>query len=152
MSTLHEDPCTFIIISRWILLRIEYVSAKVVEMIWKNMVEPEMPQMIQYGTCAMHAGLIRLHTRRMCNTYCISATTMVSWTRLVVTLYLHCYSCSEVQVIVIWRKIELKKHFTILYSDCIYKEPVELVSSPSLRHGQGDRFCSLLESGLCTEM
>ena len=31
---------------------------------WKNMMEPERPQMtIQYGACALHAGLPRLHSR-----------------------------------------------------------------------------------------
>jgi hypothetical protein len=34
------------------------------------------------------------HTRRMCNTYCYSAVTIVTWGRLSVTLYLHCLSCS----------------------------------------------------------
>jgi hypothetical protein len=35
-----------------------------------------------------------MHTHRpICNTYCFSTTTMVSWTRLNVTLCLHCLSC-----------------------------------------------------------
>jgi len=32
-------------------------------MMWKNMVEPDRPQMtIQYGTCALQAGYVRLQT------------------------------------------------------------------------------------------
>jgi hypothetical protein len=34
------------------------------------------------------------HTRiEMCNTYCFSTATVVSWTRFSVTLYVHCLSC-----------------------------------------------------------
>ena len=69
----------------------------------------------QYGG-AFHAGLIRLHahrhkptplqphtrthsrahTQRTCNTYCFSTATMVSRTRLSVTLYVHHLSCSKI--------------------------------------------------------
>jgi hypothetical protein len=31
--------------------------------------------------------------RPICNTYCVSTATMVSWTRLIVTSYVHCLSC-----------------------------------------------------------
>jgi hypothetical protein len=31
--------------------------------------------------------------RPICNTYCFSTATIVSWTRLIVTLYVHCLSC-----------------------------------------------------------
>ena len=56
----------------------------------------------------MHAGLVTLHARtgpRACarkhtlthieisNPCCFSTATMVSWTRLIVTLYVHCLSC-----------------------------------------------------------
>ena len=42
----------------------------------------------------------RTHTqacthRHICNTYCFSIASMVSWTRLSVTLYVHCLSCFE---------------------------------------------------------
>jgi hypothetical protein len=72
----------------------------------------------QYGACALHAVLVRLyackhtpaplhpnshtknvhartpkHTLKICNIYCCSTTTMVTWTRLSVTLYVHCLSC-----------------------------------------------------------
>jgi hypothetical protein len=33
------------------------------------------------------------HTLRICNTYCCSTATMVMWTRLNITLYVHCLSC-----------------------------------------------------------
>ena len=35
------------------------------------------------------------HTLRICNTYCFSTVTMVSRTRLIVTLYVHCLSSSH---------------------------------------------------------
>jgi hypothetical protein len=45
----------------------------------------------QYGTCALHAGQLRLrHTLIICNSHCSSAITMVAWTRLNVTLNVHC--------------------------------------------------------------
>ena len=34
-------------------------------------------------------------TLRICNTYCFSTVTMVAHTRLSVTLYVHCRSCSK---------------------------------------------------------
>jgi hypothetical protein len=66
-GTLHEDLCTYMIISRWIL-PIKSVSDKqsknrfnifsqnhvVYEVIWKDMVEMDRPQMtIQYRQCAL---------------------------------------------------------------------------------------------------
>jgi len=64
MSTLNEDVCAFMIISRRILLRMRYVSDKsrgdnqdivcstpppeiraVCEIMWRNMIEPDRPQM-----------------------------------------------------------------------------------------------------------
>ena len=33
------------------------------------------------------------HTLKICNTYCLSTTTMVAWERLNVRLYVHCLSC-----------------------------------------------------------
>jgi hypothetical protein len=33
------------------------------------------------------------HTLRLCNTHCFSTATPVAWTRLNVTLYVHCLSC-----------------------------------------------------------
>ena len=66
MGTLHEDMCTFVTISRLILLRIRNVSDKsctenqnihfvysnffsenhaIYEIMWKNMVVPERPQL-----------------------------------------------------------------------------------------------------------
>jgi hypothetical protein len=84
VGTLHEDLCTFMIIPRWILLRIKSVSDRscrgnqnthiminnfffenrvVYEIMWKNIVQPDRPQMTtQYGTCALHAGQLRLQT------------------------------------------------------------------------------------------
>ena len=124
-------------ISRWILLTIRNVSNKnckenqnthfmfsnflsenrsVYEIMSKNVVEPERPQIIRRMPCCMldeygytrastsprqrthtHArthprARARAHTQ-ICNTYCFSTATMVSWTRLSVTVYAHCLSC-----------------------------------------------------------
>jgi hypothetical protein len=113
--TLHEDLCTFIIISHWILLRMRNVSDEscrdnenthfvfkkiffsenraVYEIMWKNMVQPDSPQMaVQYGECVLHAGYLGLQTHRLYNPYCFSTTTKVTRTLLNVTLYLNCLS------------------------------------------------------------
>ena len=49
----------------------------------------------QYGTCALHAGYLRLqiHTIRLCNTHWFSTATLVAGKHLNVTLYLNCLSC-----------------------------------------------------------
>jgi hypothetical protein len=53
------------------------------------MAEPYTPQMsLAYDARALHAGEVRLQSLAMCYiTYCFSATTMVTRTRLSVTLY-----------------------------------------------------------------
>jgi hypothetical protein len=78
-GTLHEDLCTFMIISRLILLRMRNVTDKsyredqnthfifktysfsenraVYDIMWKNMAQSDRPQMIiYYGACALRAG------------------------------------------------------------------------------------------------
>jgi hypothetical protein len=77
-GTLWAGRYTFLIISRSVLLRIKTVWEKgcrenqntpfmfsnffsknrvVCEVMWKNTVEPDRPQMaIKYGACALHAG------------------------------------------------------------------------------------------------
>jgi hypothetical protein len=77
-DTLHKDVFTFLTISRWIILRMWNISNKscrenqnihfifsnffpenraVCEIMWKNVVEPERPQLTtQYGGCALNAG------------------------------------------------------------------------------------------------
>jgi hypothetical protein len=79
-----RDLCTFMIVSRWILLRLRNVSDKrcrenqnthfmfknafpedraVYEIIWKYMVDPDRPQMIiQHGACLCRARYLRLET------------------------------------------------------------------------------------------
>ena len=81
----------------------------------KHFLETEGPQMTsQCGTYPLRAELARLNVcactrprarvpprthepacarRPICNTYCFSTATAVSWTRLIVTLYVHCLSC-----------------------------------------------------------
>ena len=48
-------------------------------------------------------------THRMCNTYCFSTETIVSWRRLIVTLYLHCLCYDDMYILLVvneyWFKI-----------------------------------------------
>jgi len=60
----------------------------VYEIIWKNMVVPDRPQITMYNTA--HALCVldnedHRHTLRICNTYCFSTATIVTRTRLIVT-------------------------------------------------------------------
>ena len=80
-----RPPCTFLIISRSIILRPRNVSDKFVQKIkahilcsvtffpsenrtvyetmWKNIAQPDRPQKtIEYSACALHAGQILLQT------------------------------------------------------------------------------------------
>jgi hypothetical protein len=107
-GTLREDLCTFMIISLRILLRKRNildgsctgchsahfcsvtfpVNLVVNEIPWKNLVEPDRPQMTMYNTAL---GLCMLdnegyrHALRICNTYYFSTATIVTRTRLIVT-------------------------------------------------------------------
>ena len=67
------------------------------EIMWKNIVEPDRPQMTWYGACVLHVGYLRLHARThthtICNTDCSPTTTTDARTRPNVTLYVHCLSC-----------------------------------------------------------
>jgi len=58
---------------------------------YQNTVERGMP-LIKRGTFVFHAGYLRLqiHTLRLCNTHGSSTATMETWTRLSITLYVHC--------------------------------------------------------------
>jgi len=65
----------------------------------ENVAEPDRPQMaVQYCACALYAGQLRLqtthkNTHRTRNTYCFSTATVVTRTRLNITLYMRCLSC-----------------------------------------------------------
>jgi hypothetical protein len=73
----------------------------------KTVAEPERPQTIRRMriTCWISkATKAQKHVRAraptpthrpICNNYCFSTATIVSWTRLKVTLYVHCLSCSN---------------------------------------------------------
>ena len=87
MDTLYEDTYTFVVVSHRILIRMRNVSEKLVEkmkkkthffmfnnffsenravfeIVWKNMIQPDRPQMtVSYSACALHVGQLRLQTR-----------------------------------------------------------------------------------------
>ena len=106
-------------ISRWILLRTRNVSDKIVknirthtfygqqfvvffppkivfiyETMWKNIVESDRPQMkirrMRFACCVSQST--NSHSGCAIRTYCFSTTTMVTLTRLIVTLYVQCLS------------------------------------------------------------
>ena len=69
-------------------------SRKVYEIMWKNMVESNRPQMIMRPMRFACWITRTTDTLIIFNTYYFSTTTMVKRTRLNVTLYVHCLSCS----------------------------------------------------------
>jgi len=65
----------------------------VYEMMWKNTVEMDRPQMTIWRmriACWMPKGY--KHTLRVCNSYCFSTATTVARKHLNVTLYVQCLS------------------------------------------------------------
>jgi hypothetical protein len=97
--TLHEDLCTFTIISRWIILRVRNFSDKIIvkmkshnNFMSENLAFYEMWKVWckqtghrwQYNTAHAHCVLANVdyrHSFRLCNTYC-SSHTLVTWTYL----------------------------------------------------------------------
>jgi len=116
MGTLHEDLCTFMIISCWIILRIRNVSDKSFRQnqntrfmfnnffrkssyLWdnvENIVELEKPQITVWCTCISHWYLrLQTHTFKVCNTYFFSTATKVAQTCFNVMLHINCLTyCS----------------------------------------------------------
>ena len=64
----------------------------VYEIMWKNIVEPDRPQMT-VRRMRIACRIIVLYILRMCNTYCFATATTVTQTHLKVALYAHCLSC-----------------------------------------------------------
>ena len=101
--------CAFMIY-RWILLGMRSVLC--LEMMWKNMVEPDTLQVTVCGSCALHAGWRRppthppthTHTHTHTHTeYVIPADfpcAVVTRRRLI--LYVHCLSSIITRVFSIW--------------------------------------------------
>ena len=112
-SALDKDVCTFMIISLWILPKMKNVSVKrcrenqntrfmfnnflfpenhaICEIMWKSMVEPDRPDMNIIRRMHIACWITKAtNTHLEYNTYWFSTATVVSWTRLNVTLYLHC--------------------------------------------------------------
>jgi hypothetical protein len=114
-GTLHEDLCTFVIISRWILLRMGNISNKSCRenqnthfmfnnffrksfRLWDNVkkygtarqvTDDNITQRMRFACSITKAT----DTLTICNTYCFSTATMVMWTGLSITLYVHWLSC-----------------------------------------------------------
>ena len=73
-----------------IYIYIYILNHTVFKIMWKNSAREDKEDR---GTWAFHTGYQRLQTLRICNTYCLSTATMVTWTRLIVISYVHCLSC-----------------------------------------------------------
>jgi len=115
--TLHEDQCTFLIISRSFLLRMRNVSDKscrenqnihfMFNYIFFSKIVPLWDKVEKYCTvgqatddnmahahCMLYTqGHTHTHTLRICDTCCLSTATMVERKRLDITLYLCFLSC-----------------------------------------------------------
>jgi hypothetical protein len=111
MRTIHEAQYTFLIISRSVILRMNNISNKnqntyvnvqqlfskkcaVYEITWKNIVEPDRPQMTIWR---MRIGCWIPKTTNTHSEYVILIDfPRQQWlirTRLNITLYVHCLSC-----------------------------------------------------------
>jgi len=88
----------------------------VYEIRWKNILEQGRPQKTT-RRMRIACWIIRLqrHTLRICNNYCFSSTTMVERTRLTVTLYIYCLSCSLYGVFPSARQPGVFKAFLVLF-------------------------------------
>jgi hypothetical protein len=68
-----------------------FENRAVYEIMSKNMVEPERPpQMAIWRRVARWISSIQARAHKYVRLNCFSTTTMVSWTRLSATLYVHC--------------------------------------------------------------
>jgi len=63
------------------------------EIMWKNIVELDRPQVTIWRMRTACCITKATYTLTICNTYCFSTATIVARTRLDVTLYVHCLSC-----------------------------------------------------------
>jgi len=72
-----------------------FENRAICEIMWKDIVERSRPQMTMAHVCSMldTTGHKHTHSQRICYNYCLSSATMVAWTCLNVTLYIHCLSC-----------------------------------------------------------
>jgi hypothetical protein len=101
---------TYLIISRSVLLRIKIISDKSCReartkcSIFFSKFVPFMNRAghrWQNCACSLHAGYLMLKcTHRTCNTHCFTTATMVTRTRLNITLYLHDLSCKELRLLI----------------------------------------------------
>jgi hypothetical protein len=85
MGTLHEDLCTFMIISPWIVLRMRHVLEKIKTYILCSIIFFSENRVVCERMWKKH--------KMLC---CVSTSIMVMWTGHKVMLYVHCVSCYEV--------------------------------------------------------
>lgn len=70
------------------------------KIMWKYTVQPDTPQVEIYMAHMLYMPTTkaRTHISIIFNTYCFSTETMVAWTWLNIMLYIHCLSCSILQL------------------------------------------------------
>ena len=92
-KTCRENQNTHVVFSTFLENRAVYAK------MWKNIVERGRPRMTIRRMCiaCWIPKATNTHTRRLCNTQCFSASTMVARTRLSVTLRVR-YSITQISV------------------------------------------------------
>ena len=102
-ATLHESQYSFLIISRWFLLRIRDVLRPIFffrkschfDIKWKNTVEYGRSQMTlwrMWSDCGIIDGY--KHKLRSCSTRCCSTARMAGSSSVLCVSYLHCSKCA----------------------------------------------------------
>jgi hypothetical protein len=131
IRTLHEDLCTFMIISRSILLRMRNILEKSCRDNHNTyfMFNNFFPTVVLFMTCYEKNCYSRTghrckyailrptrftccitnarHTLRIWNTFCFSTVTIVRPTHQIVTLYVHCPSCSTFLLFIVFWLVRL---------------------------------------------
>ena len=116
MATLHEDQYTFFIISCSVLFRMRNFSGKSYRQsqnkhfifknffffkkpchLWDNVEKYSRAEVTDdsmvHARCMLNTE-VYTYTLRSCNICCFSTATMVAQMCIIVTLYIHCLSCS----------------------------------------------------------
>ena len=122
-GTIHEDRCTFMMISRWILFRMRNVSDKSCTQILCSITPPRPPKIVlfmrelqsrtghrrQRDACALHAGYLRLQTYIQTMWYLL----LCHWNNGC-TNALHCYIITTLPLVTLWYNIS----FTCICRHC----------------------------------
>jgi hypothetical protein len=73
-----------------------FENRAVYEIMWKNILEADRPQMTMVHAHCMLDNQGYKHILGICNTYSFPKAKMITRTRLNMTLYVHCLPCQEI--------------------------------------------------------